>query len=188
MYPTEEVGWGWFYGFRRRYPEITSKYVTNMKHYRNSWSTWAMMFDMYTIIYGLFEQWGRAVKLDVPQWQDAYGNEVPKDEALGHRVKLELLQPYLILSMDEQGDTGNQSEDKATRAYKVMCETNGREPKAGAATDDTSWTSQGFPTLGGKCVIGVVIIKKGDALDFTEKWGFDFTAKWILGRVKELLF
>ena len=69
-----------------------------------------------------------------------------------------------------------------------MCKTNGRAPKAEAATDDTSWTSQDFSTLGEKCVIGVVIIKKGDELDFTEEWGFDFTAKWILGRVKELLF
>ena len=40
VYPTEEVGWGCFYGFRRQYPGITSKYVTNMKHYRNLWSTY----------------------------------------------------------------------------------------------------------------------------------------------------
>ena len=104
MYLTEEVGWGWFYAFRQQYPEITSKYVTNMKHYRNSWSTWAMMFDMYTIIYDLFEQLGHAVKFGVPQWQDTKGNEVPKKEALGHRIKLKLLHPDLILSMDEQGE------------------------------------------------------------------------------------
>ena len=118
VYPTEEVGWGWFYGFRRRYPEITSKYITNMKHYHKSWSTWAMMYDMYTIIYGLFEQWGSCCKIGCSKWQDTYGNEVPKDEALRHCVKLKLLHPDLILSMDEQGDTAKLLAPR-TRAARV---------------------------------------------------------------------
>ena len=68
--------------------------------------TRAMMYDMYTLIYGLFEQWGSCCKIGCSKWQDTYGNEVPKDKALGHRVKLKLLHLDLILSMDEQGDTG----------------------------------------------------------------------------------
>ena len=79
----QKVGWGWFEGFRKRYTEITSKYISNVKHYRASWSTWSMMLDMYVLIYALFVDWGHAVELEHPQWQDADGNEVPEEEALG---------------------------------------------------------------------------------------------------------
>ena len=82
------VGWGWFAGFRKCYAEITSEFISNVKHYRCSWSTWAMMFDMHTtMIYGLFLVWGHAVELEHPQWQDADGNEVPKHEALWSKVR-----------------------------------------------------------------------------------------------------
>ena len=175
----QKVGWGWFEGFRKRYTEITSKYISNVKHYRASWSTWSMMLDMYVLIYALFVDWGHAVELEHPQWQDADGNEVPEEEALGCKVKYKLTHPDLILSMDEAGDKGDQSEDNPTRNNKVMCETIGPPPTRGSATDDTSWTIQGFTTLTGKAVLAVVIIKKGSLPNFNELYGYDFEADWV---------
>ena len=174
-----KVGWGWFAGFRKRYKEVTSKYVSNVKHYRKSWSTWAMMFDMYTMVYALFVEWGHAVELEHPQWQDQEGNEVPEDQALGSKVKYKLTHPDLILTMDETGDKGDQSEDNPTRSNKVMCETSGPPPTTGAATDSTSWTVQGFTTLSGKAILAVVIIKKGSECNFNEEYGYDFEADWV---------
>ena len=46
-----------------------------------------MMLDIYTMIYALFVQWGHAVELEYPQWQNQAGNEVPEHEALGSIVK-----------------------------------------------------------------------------------------------------
>ena len=175
---SETVGWGWFRGFRNRYKEITSRYVHNIKHYRDTWSTWTMLFTMYTLIYAKFVSWGHAVEMDAPEWQDAEGNKVHKEMALGHPVKYKLLHPDLCLSMDETGDNGNQSDDKATQAYKVMCETNGPRPVVASATNDTTWTTQGFTSLSGKAVLAVVIIKKSGKLNFNEKNGFDFEAEW----------
>ena len=175
----KKVGWGWFAGFVNRYKEVTSKYISNVKHYRKSWSTWAMMLDMYSMIYALFVLWGHAVELEHPQWQDQEGNEVPEDQALGSIVKYKLTHPDLILTMDETGDKGDQSEDNPTRNNKVMCETTGPPPTKGAATDNTSWTVQGFTTLGGKAILAVVIIKKGSECNFNEEYGYDFEADWV---------
>ena len=55
-----------------------------MKDYRATWSTHAMLELMYTLIYKKFEEWGHAVPLPEPQWQDANGKEVPKEDALGY--------------------------------------------------------------------------------------------------------
>ena len=60
---------------------------------------------------------------DAPQWQDVEGNEVDKAFALGHPVKYKLVYPDLILYMDKSGDNGNQSDDKAIKGCKVVCET-----------------------------------------------------------------
>ena len=175
----KKVGWGWFAGFKNRYKEVTSKYISNVKHYRKSWSTWAMMLDMYSMIYALFVLWGHAVELEHPQWQDQEGNEVPEDQALGSIVKYKLTHPDLILTMDETGDKGDQSEDNPTRNNKVMCETAGAPPTKGCATNNTSWTVQGFTTLGGKAILAVVIIKKGSECNFNEEYGYDFEADWV---------
>ena len=177
--PSETVGWGWFRGFQKRHSEITSKYVSNMKHYRSTWSTYAMLLDMYQIVYGLFVEWGHAVKLPQPQWQDEHGNEVPKERAMGSQVEYKLLYPDRILTMDETGDNGNQAKDFATREHKVICETDGPQPKKACAIDDTSWTVQGFTTLGGKAVLFVIILKKAAPLNFNEHYGFDLEAPWI---------
>ena len=57
------------------------------------------------------------------QWQDADGNEVKESLALGNPVKYKLVHADLILTMDETGDNGNQSDDKAIKGCKVVCET-----------------------------------------------------------------
>ena len=120
--PKGEVGWGWFYAFHKRYSEISTKFICNVKHYRSTWSTYALLEDMYQIIYNLFLQWKLAIKLPAPQWQDEYGNEVPKEQAMGSQVEYKLLHPDMILTMDETGDNGNQADDAQTRQYKVVCE------------------------------------------------------------------
>ena len=125
-YPPEEVGWGWFVGFRNRYKEITSKYISNVKHYRVTWSTYAMLLDMYKMVYGLFLEWQHAIELPESQWQDQHGNEVPEDEAIGCKVEYKLLYPDRVLTMDETGDNGNQSGDKINRGDKFICETGKR--------------------------------------------------------------
>jgi hypothetical protein len=178
-YPKEEVGWGWFYGFRNRYAEITARYVINVKHYRSTWSTHALLLDMYQMVYKLFVNWGLAIELPAPQWQDVNGKEVPKDEAIGCQVNHKLIHPDRILTMDETGDNGNQGDDIATRANKVLCETDGSKPKQGCAVDDTNWTVQGFTTLGGKAVLFVIILRKKSRLNFNEHYGFDLEAPWI---------
>jgi len=108
----------------------------------------------------MFLEWGLAMKLASPEWQDAEGNEVPKENVMGHPVQFTLLYPDLILVMDETGNSGNHSDDKATRAYMVMCKTGGPPPTPSCATDDITWTSQGFTSLFGKAVLYVVIIRK----------------------------
>lgn len=176
--PKEEVGWGWLVGFCKRYPEITSKYITNVKHYRSTWSTHAMLSDMYNIVYSLFLDWGLAEKLPEPQWQDEEGNEVPEHDALGCKVEYKLLYPDRILTMDETGDKGNQADDKPSRSEKFLTES-GTSPKVGSAVDDTSWTVQAYTTLGGKPVLYVIILKKGSVLNFNEHNGFDLSAEWL---------
>ena len=178
--PSETVGWGWFARFRKRYQEITSKYVCNVKHYRSTWSTHAMLLDMYKLVYALFFQWGLTAKLSKPQWQDQDGNEVTEDKALGCKVEYELLYPDRILTMDETGDNGNQSDDTSSRVRgsKAICE-DGVIPTKGSSTDDTQWTTQAFTTLGGKAVLFVIICKKMSVLDYNEYYGYDLSAEWI---------
>ena len=56
-------------------------------------------------------------------------------------MKYKLLHPDLILSMDESGDSRNQSDDKATKGYNVMYKTTGPQPTIASATNDTTWTT-----------------------------------------------
>jgi len=176
---SEKVGWGWLAGFQKRYKEITSAYVYNIKHYRDTWSTYANLFTMYTLIYSKFVKWGHAIEMVEEEWQDADGNEVEESLALGNPVKYKLLYADLIFTMDETGDNANQSDDTATRAYKVICETGGTRPHVSSATNDSTWTVQGFTSLSGKALVVVIIIKKGSELTFNEVFGFDFEADWV---------
>jgi len=125
-----------------------------------------MMSDIYVLIYALSVGWGHVVESEHLQWQDAEKNKVPEDEVLGCKVKYKLTHPDRILSMDEAGDKGDQSEDIPTRENKVMCES-------------INWTIQGFTTLSGKAVLAVVIIKKGSLPNFKELYGYDFKADWV---------
>ena len=113
---------------------------------------------MYDLVYSLFIKWGLAVKLPEPQWQDAEGNQVPKEEALGSQVECQLTYPDRVLTMDESGGGGNQADETATRGNKVYGERDGPKPAQGKSTEDTSWTIQGFTTLSGKAVLFVIII------------------------------
>ena len=56
---------------------------------------------MYRIIYNLFLEWKLAIKLPAPQWQDQYGNKVPKEQAMGSQVEYKLLHPDMILAIAE---------------------------------------------------------------------------------------
>ena len=80
--------------------------------------------------------------------------------------------------MDETGDNGNQSNDTGNKGEKVIAE-KGIQPSSGASTSDTRWTVQGWTTLSGKAVIGVIIIKKSSMLDWNETYGFDPEADWV---------
>ncbi len=116
-----DVSFGWYRGFCKRYPEIEAKRSRNVKHYRTTWSTYAMLDDMYSLVYELFYKWGLSRKLDEPHYQDMNGRRVSKENALGCLVEYELIHPDRILTMDETGDKGNQSEETST-GEKYLCE------------------------------------------------------------------
>ena len=78
--PVPSLGWGWLRGFQTRYPELASLYGGNDKHYRNTWSTYAVLKDNYEMTYEKWVQWGLAKVLPSPQWQDRDGNGVDKDD------------------------------------------------------------------------------------------------------------
>ena len=177
-YPPPTLGWGWLRGFRKRYPEISAQYVTNAKHYRVSWATYSNLNDMYTLVYQKFVDWGIAKLLDKAEWQDASGSVVPEEEAMGMKVYHSMEYPDRVITMDETGDNGNQSDDTGKKGEKVMTE-KGIQPSSGASTSDTRWTVQGWTTLSGKAVIGVIIIKKSSMLDWNETYGFDPEADWV---------
>jgi hypothetical protein len=138
-----------------------------------------MLENMYKDVYAQFAKWGVAYKNDKPEWQDEFGNKVAKEDAMGAPVEYEMLWPDRVLTMDETGDRGNQADDPATRGDKVICESDGTQPKKGAAVDDSSWTVQGFTTLSGRAVLMVIIMKKASILDYNEYHGYDLEAPWI---------
>jgi len=98
---------------------------------------------------------------------------VAEEMSTGCKVEYRLLYPNRILTMDETGDNGNQSNDKVNRGDKFLCETDGHQPSKGASCDDTQWTTQAYTTLAGKAVL------KGTILDFNEYNGFDPEAEWV---------
>jgi hypothetical protein len=162
--------------------KITSKYISNVKHYRATWSTYVMLLDMYKMVY-MVSFWSGAMLSSYQSHsgsQDMNGNEVSEELVMGCKVEYKMLYPDRVLTMNETGDNGNHSNDKAYRGNKVICENDVLNLTQASSCTDTQWTTQAYTTIGGKAVLFVVnIIKKGSILDFNEYYGYEQEAEWI---------
>ena len=63
----KKLGRDGFMGFKNdKRRLVLDTYFHNVKHYRDTWSTWVMLSTMYTLIYAKFVLWGHAIEMDAP--------------------------------------------------------------------------------------------------------------------------
>ena len=165
---TSKLGYSWFKGFMRRFPELDFKDQKNVNSLRESWCNYHSLKDMYSHLFGYWTEEGYIRRLPMAQWQDMYGNVVGVDDPkrMGRKVKYEWLHPDRMLCADEVGHNTNSERDKAAVSKRrKVCE-RGRGVAGSVPNDECHFTSFCFTTMLGDPVIMVVIIA-GD----TSMWG-----------------
>jgi hypothetical protein len=139
------LGTGYWYRFRKRYEhKLVFRRGVQFGHNRSEWCKYDNFHNMYEPIYAAMEFAGVASKLEVPEWQNEFGEPVrSKSEAVGEKVEYTITHSGHILYVDEVGNNTNQRDDGHKGGQKYVL-ARGSHRRTGCSTSDAHWTTIGF--------------------------------------------
>ena len=99
-----KIGLGYWYIFKARHADkIFSKQGKKQELDRDSWRTHGNFLHMYDLVYEEIEEYGAAVCLETPEWQDSHGNAYDVKYATCCKVTSNLTHPEMCIVTDEVG-------------------------------------------------------------------------------------
>ena len=125
---------------------------------RQNWTTCVNFKNTYDHTLEEMITAGVAVKLEVPTWQDRYGNICPEEEAFGCKVTHKLLYPGMCLVGDEVGGNLNMSGDGHSGGQLFLTGSK-QVPYQRVSTTEKRFTMIGLTGLDGTPVMCVLIIQ-----------------------------
>ena len=116
-----------------------------------------------------------ATKLEVPTWQDRYGNICPEEKAFGCKVTHKLLHPGMCLVGDEVGGNLNMTGDGHSGGQLFLTGSK-QVPYQQVSTTEKRFTMIGLTGLDGTPVMCVLIIQ-GKKRNLSIETGIDITVQ-----------
>ena len=101
---------------------------------------------------------GVAVKLEVPTWQDRYGNICPEENAFGYKVIHKLLYPGMCLVGDKVGGNYLNMSGDGHSGGQLFLTGSKQVPYQRVSTTEKRFTMIGLMSLDGTPVMCVLII------------------------------
>ena len=102
-----KLGYGWWKGFKVRYPDITASKIVSFYRKEDEWLSYGYMETMYNDIYKHMVEAGVARKVDNPVYFNVNNEMVDEDDPSRFPISTNYIvtKPDLIIFMDETGRT-----------------------------------------------------------------------------------
>ena len=155
------LGYGWWKGFKARYPDIIATKLVIFDRKEDEWLSYGHMETMYNDIYKHMVEAGVARKVDNPVYFNVNNEMVDEDDPSRFPISTNYIvtKPELIIFMDETGKNTNMKKDARIGNEKHVT-AKGKRPYKTCSAGDIHFTTLPFITAAGTPVCCVIIIAR----------------------------